>query len=316
VLKPPAVGDVATADERTLRRYGRYLVRYLARLGRNSSLPEPRRAEAAAAAVELRDALAGRSAANPRPGRPGRNALAELVAAAEAEHIEPLLAELDRQAELEVRDCVLHVMIGVAASPWQAMDILIVLLRNGSLVARVSRIYNSRPAVREQIAVVADTLRVVAMVKFTSLVSGLLRRSGRVPGMGWAIEPMAQAVGVGVLTSVAGHAAKDRCRAFRRWDRQEAARRLHAMVGQYVADCWQAAVEHVLPILKQRFVDVPAEAWAAASKGFSAAVQDVAHAADSFVRQPVAAGVGAVAGGGRNTYRRTRVLWRRLLRRR
>ena len=306
-LHPPEVDDLDQADLRTLVRYGRYLIRYLRRLSRNEQLGEQQRRGAAEAAdrvsAELRE-------------RGGRDRVLALLKATEADEIEPLLSELDSLAEQEVRECVLHVMIGVAASPWDAIDLLIVLYRNGGMIARITQVYNSFPPLRERLLVFVDTLRMVLMIKFASLTGTIVKNSKGIPLLGRVLKPLMQAVGSGVLTSVAGHAAMQRCRAFRGWNRQEAAKRLDGMGKQYLRDCWGAAVEHTLPILREKLSDIPSAAWTKIREGFGAAIDATAGAADSFVRKPVAAGVDTIANGGRYAYLRTRLSVRRVFRRR
>ncbi len=293
VLRPPDIGKLDEAKLRMLRKHGRYLWRYLHRLGKNPVLSEEKRDFATASAVELR--LLTRKTKD-------RNELCEALKKAEGEQIEPLLQDIDALAEAEVQQCMVHVMMGVAASPWDAVDLLVVLYRNGSMITRITRFYNSRPPLRERLSVFVDTLRIVAMIKFASLSSGLIKKCTNVPLVGRALEPLVQAVGAGVLTSAAGHAAMHRCRAFRRWDQQEAAKHLGMMVGQYLTDCWRAARHHILPILEQKLKGIPIAAWGAIRNGFGSAVDATAKAADSLVGQPVASAARAVGRGTRSFF--------------
>ena len=136
-LKCPVVGDHDQADAPSLRRYGKYLGKYLSRLSINVSLTDDQRAQAAAAALELPDRV--RACLDVEE-------LRAVLRHAEAQHVETLLADLDAKCESEISQCVRDVMIGVAASPWPLVDALIVLYRNGSMVNRITHIYNSRPA--------------------------------------------------------------------------------------------------------------------------------------------------------------------------
>lgn len=290
-LKCPDVGDLDAAQMPALRRYGRYLAKYLSRLGANGSLDESQRDQARQAADALRESM---------PRCASREELAQRLRSAEAEHVEELLARLDEQAESEISECVRDVMIAVAASPWPLVDALIVLYRNGSMVSRITHIYNSRPALREQVSVFTDTVRIVATIKLAHLMRNLLEKAVRgVPLAGRIAEALTQAVGAGVLTSAAGHAAKDRCRAFRGWDRQQAAQDLTARLGDFLADCWRVASESLLgPLgkLYHRSVDSVAAA-------FRQAVDATRDAADTFVRRPVAAGSRQVTVRVRRSFR-------------
>jgi hypothetical protein len=115
------------------------------------------------------------------------------------------------------------------------------------------------------------------------MMRNILERAVRdVPLAGRVAEALTQAVGAGVLTSAAGHAAKQRCRAFRGWNRDEAARALAARLGDFLADCWRIASHDLLgPLgkLYHRSVDSLAGA-------FRKAVDATCSAADTFIRRP------------------------------
>ncbi len=299
-LRCPDVGDLDEADVRALRRYGRYLGRYLRRLSVNESLTDEQRARAESASGDLACSL---------PRCRNRQELTELLKTAESERIEPLLAELDAKAEQEIRDCVRDVMIAVAASPWPLIDALIVVYRNGSMVSRVTHVYNSRPALREQLSIFADTARLVATIKLAHMMRRILEKVARdVPLMGRIAEALTQAIGAGVLTSAAGHAAKGRCRAFRGWNRAEAARHLGARLGEFLADCGRIASQIVLGPFG-RLYQGSADVLAKIGEAFKRAVEATGAAADTFIRKPVAA-------GGRNVSVRMRRTTRNVLRRR
>ena len=298
-LKCPDVGDLDGADLRGLRRYGRYLGQYLLRLSINESLSDEQCAQAQSASEELARSL---------PRCRDAQGLRGLLKQAETDQVEPLLAELDAKAETEIGECVRDVMIAVAASPWPLIDALIVLYRNGSMVSRITHIYNSRPAIREQLSIFADTVRLVATIKLAHMMRKILERVARdVPLMGRIAEALTQAVGAGVLTSAAGHAAKHRCRAFRGWNRQEAARRLGAQLGDFLADCGRIATQIVLGPFG-RLYQGSADALAKIGGAFKRAVEATGAAADTFLRKPVVVGGRNVAAGVRRT---TRKIFRR-----
>ncbi|MGB2820084.1 MAG: YcjF family protein [Phycisphaerae bacterium] len=293
-LKCPDVGDLDEADARALGRYGRYLGKYLGRLSTNESLADEQRDRAEGASADLVRSLQRCTE---------RQELTELLKRAESEQIEPLLGELDAKAEQEIRDCVRDVMIAVAASPWPLIDALIVVYRNGSMVSRITHIYNSRPALREQLSIFADTARLVATIKLAHMMRRILEKvASDVPLMGRITEALTQAVGAGVLTSAAGHAAKHRCRAFRPWNRAEAARHLAARLGDFLADCGRIASQIVLGPFG-RLYQGSADALAKVGDAFKRAVEATGAAADTFIRKPVAAGGRHVAVRVRRTTR-------------
>lgn len=287
MLRPPAlhvprIADPARATERDLRKYARYLCRYMRRLSRNRSLPPDGRRRAAARREQLTQLL---------PARPSMAAMVDAVRAAECETIEPLLGDLDAQARREVRHCVRDVMVGVTLSPFKAADMAIVMFRNAAMISRITHIYNTRPSLREQAAIFVDTLRIVAMVNFITMGKKLMENFfASVPFVGRYVDDVAQGVGAGVLTSTAGHAAIGRCRAFRGWDEVEARRKVAAALRGFLADCWQIAEEE--------FRRLPGSAWAKIRTGFSAAIEKTQQAADTFVRgEPPVAAVAAGTDG-------------------
>ena len=293
-LKCPDVGDLGEADPHTLRRYGRYLGKYLRRLSINESLTDEHRAQAASASEALACSL---------PRCRSGDELSTVLREAESEQIEPLLAHLDAQAEREISTCVRDVIVGVVASPWPLLDALIVLYRNGGMITRVTHVYNSRPAIREQLSVFLDTIRLVATIKLAHMMRKILERTVQdVPLAGRVVEMLTQAVGAGVLTSVAGHAAKHRCRAFRGWDRDEAARTLRAQLGDFLADCGRVARE-VIGSPLGRLYEVSTDVLGKVGTAFKKAIDATCDAADTFVRKPVVAGGRHVANGVRSSTR-------------
>jgi hypothetical protein len=162
------------------------------------------------------------------------------------------------------------------------------------MVGRITEIYNARPALREQVRIFLDTVRVVAAINFVSLTRKLLQNLGsNVPVFGRTVENLAQAVGAGVLTSVAGHAAILRCRAFRGWDQKEATRTLVGKLGRFLHDCWHIAYGSVMPILRTRsqaLQEAGNDTWQRFSDGMTAAVEATGRASDDFLRKPVVTG--------------------------
>ena len=296
-LKCPDVAPLDEADSRDLRRYGKYLGKYLSRLAGNESLSDEQCQDAAEAAEALAEGV--RQCGD-------RDELAQILRTAEAERIEPLLGVLDELAEREVGDCVRDVMVAVAFTPWPLLDALIVLQRNGSMVSRITHIYNSRPALREQLSILADTVRIVATIKLANMMRKIFDKVAQdVPVVGRVLEALTQAVGAGVLT---GHAAKHRCRAFRGWSRQEAADHLGARLGNFLADCGRIATEIVLGPFGKLY-RTSADALASFVEAFKAAIETVGSIAETFIRKPVAA-------GGRSVVRRVKRTARSLFRRR
>ncbi|MBI5725064.1 MAG: YcjF family protein [Planctomycetes bacterium] len=263
VLKPPKIADHDSAAPRELRHYSAYLVKYLRRLADNPNLAQDSPA-ARQWAEELR-----RSAASAG----GRGELLTAIRKAETQAVEPLLAKLDQQAETEIRDCMATVMVWVAMSPWNQIDMLVVLAKNASLVVRVTGIYRGRPGWREQALIFANVIATISAIKLGSLAKTFMQNVlGSLPGTAKVVESLTQLVGVGYLTSVVGHMTLHRCRAFRGWGKQEAQQYFIAHMGNFAKDCWSIAKDIVMPRVQgvcRWVVDLPGSVWDGLKNAFS-----------------------------------------------
>jgi len=124
-LKPPAIADFQNAADKQLKKYIRYLSRYLRRLVANPHLSEQEIAT-------LTDAL---SQLQTPPG--GRTEMLNLITSIEDNHIKPVLKTLDAAASKQVRDSMRDIMVGVTLSPYKSADLMIVLYRNLVMVVRI-----------------------------------------------------------------------------------------------------------------------------------------------------------------------------------
>jgi len=299
VLAPPRREDVETAGEGSLQRYLRYLRRVALRLSRNEFLPEDCRRELEGEAQRLLELTSA---------RPGRDVLAQAVSSTEIDIIEPAVAILDELAEKEVRNCVRDIMLAVTLSPWRSADLLVVLYRNTGMVARITRVYESRPRLREQFAILRDVGAIVATVNFLNYGSRLLQNmaAGVVPFVGRFADDIAQGVGAGLLTSVAGHAAIDRCRAFRGWKQAEAQETVRRKLKDFASDLKDIATTDLFSkIRKPVEMQMPDDAakpelLGRMKEGLVAALDETAETMDTFVRRPVTvAGRGVINTGSR-----------------
>jgi uncharacterized membrane protein YcjF (UPF0283 family) len=290
-LTPPPIRDRTAATERDLRRYARYLGRYLRRLAANPELRAEEQNRARAAATGLETAVVNAADAED---------LLAAIRSAETETVEPLLASLDDTARRHVRRCVRDVMIGVTISPYKSADLLIVIYRNLAMVRHVVGIYNARPPVGRQARVVWDILQVVATVNFINLGKTLLESlMANVPG-GRFVDDVAQGVGAGMMTSVAGHAAVERCRAFRGWDRDAARSTMLRHLGSYWRDVRDILIKDVMGLIHRRVGDGVRGAWSRTVSGVNAALEATGGALKDFVRVPVTAGANGLARAGRS----------------
>ena len=69
--------------------------------------------------------------------------------------------------------------------------------------------------------ILRDVLRVLITVNFLYIGRNLVENLfANVPLLGRVVDDMGQGLGAGLFTSAAGHAAIERCAAFRGWDKE------------------------------------------------------------------------------------------------
>ncbi len=333
-LQPPSIPPLEESSFHDLRRYTRYLRAYLDRLAANPNLDPVHRRKCVETSADLKSVL---------HAHPLRADMIEAVTSAEHETIIPALENLGQRAREEIRRSVRDVMLGVTLSPFHAVDILIVLYRAGAMILRISRIYVARPARREQWLIVRDTLRLVAAVNILNVGRTLVEKLfSSIPVLGALSDEIAQGLGAGLFTSAAGHAAMERCAAFRGWNPVSAGRTLAGDAARFCGDVRRIFSEDILPIITRRLpAPVAGDAISSTADnilgGVRSAMDAAAAALATCVLQPAAAGAHvAVRAGGharrsvarlgggtlkivqtplRNAFLETRRLWRLSLQR-
>ena len=296
VLTPPPMPELSAASHAEMRRYCKYLAEYLGRLAENPNLEGAPAAAASDGIAYIQDVLGA---------HPLNDDLARTIAKIEQEVVHPLLAQLDEKASHEVRRSVRDVMLAVTLSPYPSADVFIVLYRNFTMALRVMRIYRSRPTPREEWTILRDILAVVATVNFLNISRRLIESLfSQVPFIGRVIDDIGQGLGAGLLTSVAGHTAMDRCAAFRGWNREEEVRSLGTRMSNFLVDVKDLFTKDLMPELKGpiRSAVSPDEAnqpgfWDTITRGVASAVDMTARTVDFLVVKPATAGVQTVAAG-------------------
>jgi len=287
VLIPPPIGDPAQASALQLRRYARYLARYLNRLRNNPGLCEEDRRTAADAVDALNIA---------RKAWLEREKLLAAIDLAEATAIKPLLEKIDARALGQIRASMRDVMVGVTLSPYKAADLLIVLYRNLVMVTRIIHVYNARPRFRQQLTIYADIVRVIATVNYINMGKNLIEGLGsNVPGIGRFVDDIAQGIGAGFMTTIVGHAAMDRCRAFRTWNERQAKDSLRHRATAFYGDVKNTFWVDVWPAIRSR-------AGAAAvdlKDKIAVALDETGNAIGSCIKAPVNGAVYATKAAGR-----------------
>jgi CO/xanthine dehydrogenase Mo-binding subunit len=92
-------------------------------------------------------------------------------------------------------------------------------------------------------------------------------------------------IGAGFMTTVAGHAAMDRCRAFRGWNEVEAKRHMLSQVGDFYTDVKDIFFKDVWGSLRSRAGVTVGEA----REKVADALDETGSALDDFIRQPIKA---------------------------
>ena len=136
--------------------------------------------------------------------------------------ITPALLELDKQAEIIVRNTVRDTMVGVMLLPFKAADMYLVIYRNGSMFFDLVKLYNHKPGPIQTYHIFKDILKIVATVNILNYAEQFTQKvMGSVPFLNKTIDDIMQGIGGGLLTTAVGKATIQRCRAYSTWDQDE-----------------------------------------------------------------------------------------------
>ncbi len=287
-------------DRADTRRYGAFLLALARRLDANQNVSFSLRQTLASKAADLEGALKTMSGDD----------LEREVTSFLSDCVSPCMKELDACAEREVQKCVRDVMIGVTISPWRAADLLVVLYRNVLMVVKVIGTYDVRPAAGAQLRIMGDISKVVFTVNVLNYGSKLAENlASGIPVVGRFIDDIAQGVGAGLLTSMAGHAAMERCSCLKPWEAAEAQAKMGAKAKDFAADLKGIVAEDIIPRLKVRLPQKEVDAEPGRVENLKSAVvramDETSGAMDAFIRKPataagmtVARGVGGIFAAG------------------
>ena len=292
VTHPKALTPPDKADS---RRYASYLVALSKRIDANTRLSDDLRQPLRYRVLELEQSLEDESSAE----------MALASGSIVTDCIEPCVRELDALAEQEVQGCVRDVMIGVTISPWRAADLLVVLYRNIRMVTAVISIYDIRPTVSSQIKTMVDIAKIVFTVNVLNYGSKLAENlASGIPFVGRFADDIAQGVGAGLFTSMAGHAARERCSCLQVWDEAAAQKRMGAKAKDFAGDLKGIVVSDILPRLKLRLPkDDTADGPGVGERlkaGVLSAMDDTSAVMDAFVKKPAVAAGKSVASTSRS----------------
>jgi uncharacterized membrane protein YcjF (UPF0283 family) len=236
IVTPPSLPpDPSSWSARQTSAYVRFARRYLERQRANPALDQQQRAEIPAAIERIADLARQRLT----PG--------EIVGRVEND-IDRILEPLDRLARKEIWICASQVSVLTAVNPSAMLDVLITLLRNLELMARLARLYYGRPGVLGSVRVAGDVLAVAATAGIVERVADSAASVTAEMVGSWTARlagPVGQGITNGLLTVRLGDAAVLRCRSLRSrrvgikpWSRtmwREMARRLADSAGERLA---------------------------------------------------------------------------------
>lgn len=295
VLKSPKITDTDNPTDRELRRYAKYLVRYIGRLTKNEALSPEEINIANNAKEQLGSVIKNKT---------DSEALLSAVKEAEDLTVKPLLGKLCEQAEKQVRNCTRDVMAAVAFSPYKSIDLIVVTYRNFLMVSRIIKIYNSRPRLREYMRILADVVNVIAVVNYLNMGNNLIEKLGsNLPFAGKYMDEIAQGIGAGFMTSVAGHATIDRCQSFKGWNVIEARTKIRNLAGNFYADVRDIFFKDTLPLIKNKLGDLSAKQWENIKTGLGSALDETGNAVGKFIKEPIVNVGKASSTGGRAMFR-------------
>lgn len=220
--KPPDILiDPKAPDPKAIAARLTYDIRYLKMLAANP--------EVSAEAAQIEESIAKGRALAARAGRATPEealALSIDLQTFEREHIEALLAPLDRKAKQIIHAEAVGVGVATAISMNGTVDAFIVLWRNANLIARVSRIYFGRPHLMGSLRILRDVAAIVVAARALEDVTDI---TGEVVGsllgrMGGLIAGPVMDGGINaMMTLKLGYLAKRRCRSFKGWTAVQAA---------------------------------------------------------------------------------------------
>ena len=255
---PPNFSKDKPLSNKQIKHYEIYLNSVNIRLQKNELLQKTHNA----GLMELKDnlALLSKLSAN-------RTKFFDKFEQIEVDYIEPLVVQLDKKAEAVVGDNVGLITIGTALSPYRSLDVYIVLVRNFRMVNQIIKIYRTSPTFLETIKVFYDIIKIVAAVNIINAMDNIWTGIGRhIPLVGNYGEAISEGLFSGLLTSVTGHAAIDRCRTYKPLSYEETALKFRGKLKNWAWD--------VLDIIKRHAFDKIIPNWKWSKKGNDSDVEN------------------------------------------
>ena len=231
---PPDLEQITDTEE-SVRNYIEFASKVIARFAENHALPSGSEAILERAKVNLKEIT------------DHKHELIQWIEDFENMNFQPLLNPLDKRAEKIVSDNVGIVTVGTALSPYRSLDLYIVLGRNFRMINQIIKIYRTSPSLKETAGIVYDIFKVVAAVNILNSLDNVWAGLGRhIPIVGNYGAAVSEGLFSGLLTSVTGHAAMDRCRTYRRISREKLALQYRNNLKNWAGDIIVILRRHLL----------------------------------------------------------------------
>lgn len=268
-------------DGRSLRHedlvaYCNYLVHRLKRLSLNRRLEETAQKKVRQRAYDIEGLLGS---------HPLIEDLTRAITRAEIDTLEPVLAELDRQAEELGKAKIRAVVEDSVEPPFPVITPLVVLYHQITLITTITDLYLGHTSLREYGRVLADVAATVRGGEFFRIGQRLFEGAYvNSPPLGPAMDDLGQAITCTWLTWSVTKATSFRCRSITPWAPDEAVEWLDRHTADSLHVVREVLINDVLPLLKLR-IRHSAGPGVADAVGFSEQVtQSVARAVDMVVK--------------------------------
>jgi hypothetical protein len=108
------------------------------------------------------------------------------------------------------------------------------------------------------------------------------------------LDDLAQGIGAGLFTSIAGHGTIVRCRAYKGWDEEIAVEEMPNEIKEFMKDVKNICIQDILPKMRSKVystasADEVADPafWEKTTEDISSAIDDTGTILDSVIRKPV-----------------------------
>ena len=129
----------------------------------------------------------------------------------------------------------------------------------------------------------------------------------KVPGIGRFIDDIAQGIGAGFMTSVTGHAAIYRCRAYRPFNAEQAKDNIRTRIGSFYADVRDMFNKDILPQITRRIGDTSKDTI----DKIASAIDETGSLVGKFVKAPFSAATTAASTAVDYSKKQTKNIFRR-----